>query len=177
MRKCGLTLLLALAALPAAAQRVHSAWMQFTPDGGVEARAVVAGETCPRLRIDGASRPMAVRAPRDGDFPTVCAAPVPRGARALSLDGRPLPLPRAHPRRILVIGDTGCRIKSGAIQACNDPEAWPFPRLAREEARQKPDLVIDVGDYLYRESPCPQGFAGCAGTPYGDNWPTWRADF
>ncbi|HUB84365.1 MAG TPA: metallophosphoesterase, partial [Rhizomicrobium sp.] len=34
-----------------------------------------------------------------------------------------------------------------------------------------------VGDYLYREDPCPAGDTGCAGTPYGDNWPAWAADF
>ena len=177
MNRHYLTILLALAALPAAAQRVHSAWVQFTPNGRIEARAVVAGDACPRFRVDGALRPMTLRAARTAHFPAVCSAPVPRGARALALGGRPLPLPIAHPRRILVIGDTGCRIKAGTFQACNDPEAWPFPLLAREEARQKPDLIIDVGDYLYRESPCPQGAAGCAGTPYGDNWPTWNADF
>ena len=37
--------------------------------------------------------------------------------------------------------------------------------------------MIHVGDYLYRVAPCPAGNAGCAGTPYGDNWPAWKADF
>jgi hypothetical protein len=41
----------------------------------------------------------------------------------------------------------------------------------------KPDLVIHVGDYLYRESACPVGNAGCAGSPWGNNWTTWQADF
>jgi hypothetical protein len=34
-----------------------------------------------------------------------------------------------------------------------------------------------VGDYHYRETPCPAGDAGCAGTPSGDNWGVWSADF
>jgi hypothetical protein len=42
---------------------------------------------------------------------------------------------------------------------------------------EKPDLVVQVGDYLYRESPCPPGDMGCQGSPYGDNWTTWQADF
>ena len=41
---------------------------------------------------------------------------------------------------------------------------------------KRPDLVIHVGDYYYRESACPAGRAGCAGSPHGDNWPTWQAD-
>ena len=69
------------------------------------------------------------------------------------------------------------RLKDQAIQNCNDPQDWPFPNVAAAAARLKPDLVIDVGDYLYRESPCPAGNSGCAGTPYGDNWPAWKADF
>ena len=89
----------------------------------------------------------------------------------------PLALPAAEPHRIIVFGDTGCRIKGTALQNCADPKEWPFPKIAAKAAKLKPDLVIHVGDYLYRENACPAGFAGCAGTPYGDNWPTWDADF
>jgi hypothetical protein len=37
--------------------------------------------------------------------------------------------------------------------------------------------VIHVGDYYYRETPCPAGRTGCGGSPYGDRWTTWLADF
>jgi Calcineurin-like phosphoesterase len=38
--------------------------------------------------------------------------------------------------------------------------------------------VLDVGDYLYRENPCPaDAQAQCGGTPSGDNWNAWNADF
>jgi hypothetical protein len=62
-------------------------------------------------------------------------------------------------------------------QACNDPEAWPFAQVAQAVAAWDPDLIVHVGDYLYRESPCPAGMTGCEGNPYGDNWATWDADF
>ena len=88
-----------------------------------------------------------------------------------------LPVPVTNPQRILVLGDTGCRIKGSALQACNDAARWPFPQLAAAAAKLKPDLVIHVGDYLYRESACPPGNQGCAGSPWGDNWITWQADF
>src|SRR6202041_606557 len=42
---------------------------------------------------------------------------------------------------------------------------------------KKPDLVIHVGDYYYRESPCPADNKGCANSPHGDNWAAWNADF
>ena len=35
-------------------------------------------------------------------------------------------MPVAKPKRILLIGDTGCRIKGKQVQACNDAELWPF---------------------------------------------------
>jgi hypothetical protein len=44
-------------------------------------------------------------------------------------------------------------------------------------AAAKPDLIIHVGDYHYRETPCPSEQAGCAGSPSGDTWAVWRADF
>jgi hypothetical protein len=38
--------------------------------------------------------------------------------------------------------------------------------------------VIHVGDYLYREDPCPAAAqAQCGGTPSGDNYGAWNADF
>jgi hypothetical protein len=49
--------------------------------------------------------------------------------------------------------------------------------VSKAIAARKPDLVIHVGDYVYRESPCPKGDRGCKGSPYGDNWPAWQADF
>ncbi len=80
-------------------------------------------------------------------------------------------------RRIAVLGDTGCRVEGKAAQDCNDPVAWPFAAIAKAAAAKRPDLVIHVGDYYYRESVCPPGRSGCAGSPHGDNWPTWQADF
>jgi hypothetical protein len=76
-----------------------------------------------------------------------------------------------------VIGDTGCRIEGHSFQDCRDPQEWPFHSIAERAAARHPDLVIHVGDYLYRLAACPAGNSGCAGSPYGDNWPTWQADF
>ncbi len=103
-----------------------------------------------------------------------------RSARATaSILNQDLPLPEGPIRRIAVIGDTGCRVNDWEkkYQACNDPEAWPFAQVAQAVADWDPDLIVHVGDYLYRESPCPEGMAGCQGNPHGDNWATWDADF
>ncbi len=162
--------------LPIPAQAADSAWVQATASG-FEARLVTDQATCPALHTAGGDVAMTVRAPANGNFPLVCAAAIPSGTTTATVADIALPLPVADPQRILVLGDTGCRIKGAALQACNDPAQWPFPQLAAAAASLKPDLVIHVGDYLYRESACPPGNAGCAGSPWGDNWVTWQADF
>ncbi|QNA89114.1 metallophosphoesterase [Massilia sp. Dwa41.01b] len=88
-----------------------------------------------------------------------------------------MPVPKAAPERIVVIGDTGCRLKGREAQDCNDPRAYPFARVAASAAAFEPDLVVHVGDYHYREDPCPAGRAGCAGSPYGYGFDAWAADF
>jgi hypothetical protein len=197
--------LLALATffLPAAAaaqETMFSYWVQYGAGGAAEVRAVVSGSVCPQLDTNLGQTPLTPRAAADDKFRLLCSAPLPAGATRARLlgaftgrgevivdtvpprdppitGGFVLPLPSPDPARILVLGDTGCRIKGSAVQACNDPKAWPFAGLAQAAANLKPDLVIHLGDYLYRETPCPTTAPGCTGSPYGDNWETWRADF
>jgi Calcineurin-like phosphoesterase len=163
-------------AQPAAKADVIS-WVQYVAVG-LEARAITDQAACPTAAIDGKPAAMIVRAaPAAGFSNTVCALALPFGTSSVSLDGTALPLPSQMPKRIAVIGDTGCRLKGIYIQACNDPAQWPFRQIATVIAAQKPDLIIHVGDYHYRESPCPKGDAGCEGSPFGDTWNVWREDF
>ncbi len=153
------------------------AWLQFGPDGLLIARAIAGARECPTITLDATAQSMAERAPATADFPHVCEAVVPPGTAVATVQGQALPVPRGVPRRVAIIGDSGCTISTGwPPQACNDPAAWPFPRVAESAAAWQPDLVIHVGDYLYRFAPCPAGNAGCAGSPWGDNWGGWQAD-
>jgi hypothetical protein len=121
---------------------------------------------------------MRPRAAAGAGFPViVCEARASLTTMKLTVAGSPTPVLPQEVRRIVVIGDTGCRLERGAVQDCNDPQAWPFAAIARRAAGRKPDLVIHVGDYYYRKAPCPAARTGCAGSPYGDNWTTWLADF
>jgi predicted phosphodiesterase len=172
--------LAALAATPARAAepKLVSAWVQMAPGNLSEARAVIDGTACPAITIDGKNVSMRLRAPSSAAFPNLlCAATLAASVQKASILGRDLPLPVATPQKIMLIGDTGCRIKGGTVQDCNDPSKWLFPHVAAVAAKLKPDLVIHVGDYLYRETACPTGDAGCAGSPSGDNWAAWSADF
>jgi hypothetical protein len=156
------------------------AFVVLGPDRAAVARVITTEPDCPAIIFDNTARPMDVRAPPAGpEFPVlVCEAPIPPGAAHATVAGQPLALPKAEPRRIVALGDTGCRLKEGhPFQACDIPAAWPFTALAAGAAAWGPDLVIHVGDYLYRERPCPAGSTGCAGSPVGDDWAAWRADF
>jgi Calcineurin-like phosphoesterase len=168
-----------LAASAAGAAEPIARWVEFGADGALAARIVVArGTACPPVTADGGAVAAAMRGTPDDAFPIqVCEARVPGTAARLEAGGVALPALPATVRRIAVLGDTGCRIEGKALQDCRDPVAWPFAAIARAAAAKKPDLVIHVGDYYYRESACPAGRTGCAGSPHGDNWPTWQADF
>ena len=160
-----------------AARADQRAWVELTASGP-QARVETTESRCPSLDLDGRMTPMQVRAGPDAAFPTnLCQLDIPVGTKRASLGLQTLPLPHGPPQRILIFGDTGCRLKGLAIQDCNDPKAWPFPLVVRRALERKPDLVIHVGDYYYRETPCPEGHAGCAGSPYGDAWATWKAEF
>ena len=162
---------------PAAAAPL-AAWVEMT-GSGAQVRAVAEGQACPVLEVDGKAAPMTLRAaPNEAFANSVCEAALPSGAKHAMVAGQALPLPRPLPRRIVILGDSGCRLKGKTIQNCNDPVAgWPFARVANLAAAQKPDLVIHVGDYYYRETPCPLEMKACAGSPFGDHWDTWAAEF
>jgi hypothetical protein len=196
-----LRLACALAALtpaPAAAQsgKLEAAYVVLGGEGTV-ARAILSDTAeCPTITFGTTPSPMRVRAKPDGGdkpaFPVlVCEASIRSGTTSAAIEGRALPLPKPSLNAVAALGDTGCRLKAakaqdqgdhdyhpaGQFQDCDQQSKWPFSRLSRTVAARKPDLVVHVGDYIYRESACPEGDAGCKGSPYGDNWQTWQADF
>jgi hypothetical protein len=188
---------LAVAGLAQAADDpIQAAFVVLGDKGAAQARVVTTDAVCPSIRLGSRTIPMTVRAApatlplrttrskpeesKPSAYPVlVCEAALPKGGARARIGSHPLPLPVAEPKRIVVIGDTGCRIKSAdkAAQACNDIHQYPFARIAASAAAFKPDLVIHVGDYLYRENPCPADKTGCAGSVWGYGWDAWNADF
>jgi hypothetical protein len=175
---------------------VKAAFVVLGEGGRRIARVITGDVVCPSATVDGVARDMQLRAapqilplrptrsdPADSKpsaFPVrVCEMTLPAAAFRASVGGHTLAVPSHDPKRIVIIGDSGCRIKrsDGTFQACNDSGAWPFAQVAAAAAAMKPDLVIHVGDYQYRENACPAGNAGCAGSPWGYGWDTWDADF
>jgi len=177
---------------------------------GVVARVLLdAPATCPRvIARTRAGKTVRLRMQRLAtpagtvgfDGVVVCRRALPAGLTRARALGRRLPLlPPGTPQHIALLGDTGCRIKvspptppatetSYDIQNCNSPSAWPLASIAGEIASAKPDVVIDSGDFFYRESPCPAVApyeAYCAGSPAPnppgspneDTWAGWEADW
>ena len=85
--------------------------------------------------------------PRLVDFPVLtCEARIPATANSVSINGRPLKVSNsgAPLNRILVVGDTGCRVKGPTAfvqtaegiaaggdrpQDCTSEAAWPYNKL------------------------------------------------
>ena len=175
---------------------IRAAYVVLGEGGSSIVRVITTDPACPSVDVGGERLVMTIRAvpetmplrptrspaaeSKPSAFPVlVCERVLPAGAIRASVSGHLLPLLRHAARRIVVIGDTGCLVHDadGAIQACNDAAAWPFARVAAAAAAKKPDLVIHVGDYHYREHACPGDNPKCRGSPWGYGWDAWNADF
>jgi hypothetical protein len=164
------------------------AWVQMLPDrrdgnaGGRLVRAIVAErDGCPTVTEDGRPQAMRKRSPPSRTaFPVLICETELAVQSAAQLDGRMLPARPIEPNDIVVIGDTGCRmVFHSQDQSCFDGEEWPFrSNAASAAAKISPQsLVLHVGDFHYREHPCVESDSNCGGSPYGDNWETWEAEF
>src|SRR6516225_2642536 len=119
------------AALRSAEAKILAQWVQLGADGGSSVRAI-ADDACPSVIFDGIAVSMIVRsAPaqklagvKPAQFSVLgCEVAVPAGSVAAVLDGKPLPLARPNPQRIVIFGDSGCRLFNGATaQACKRSE-------------------------------------------------------
>lgn len=184
---------------PPRARAVVAAFSLVTPQGaspsGLVARAIVAGGTsCPVLKTTNRKGHLKSTQMRQRLAPLTtaaafaslisCSAPVPAGAVRARVLG--VAIPAALPERVsdvAMFGDTGCRLKPPAVQACNDPKAWPLASLSATIAASSPDLTIFTGDFFYREAACPSDLSDeCAGSPapgvlpFKDSAAGWNVD-
>ena len=170
------------------------AWVQFrfvesaqNNSNALSARALIGpNDTCPDITIgEGRGERMVRREdPRSRLFGTLCEFALtladPRRVE-ITHHGKSLwkqTITRSA-QDILLLGDTGCRLVQYEDQACNDAAAWPLGKLAAAAAAKPVQLVVHVGDYLYRERPCMRDElpANCNPGPHGDNEAAWRKDF
>ena len=183
-----------------ASTQVQYAWTQFTQDNQGSARAILASPnaSCPTITLD--NNPSATMTARTipsnytgfVNAITVCEFSFTFPVSQITIDnaGTPLSLPGINGQsdNILVLGDTGCRLKGSSLQWCAGGSItrgmWGFPQISTSASSQsQPDFILHVGDYNYREN---VSATGTACDPFdqqrgwvhcGDNWPTWQDDF
>lgn len=157
---------------------------------GLVARAVLPRDSqCPQLEVQGAdSVQMQRRTPAATtkgffDDVVVCSAPIPPGATSAAVAGHAIPAAMpSEVRTLAAFADTGCLINK-VVQDCR--KDWPLRPLAEQIAKAQPDLIVDVGDYFYRERACPSDAqdkcggspAPPAGVPFLDSAAGWLADY
>lgn len=87
----------------------------------------------------------------------------------------------AQPHKIAILGDTGCRLKESALkrtyQDCSNPKKWPFPAVMKSLEKEKPDFIIHLGDYHYREQCTPGKPCQRMSPSVGYGWEPWKLDF
>lgn len=156
-------------------------WVELGPDNLVLARAVMLNGSCPDITVDGTAAAMQQRgsAPPPGfSEAVVCEYSLPDGTASASIGSQNLALPKTSLQRVVVVGDTGCRVKGSDIQDCTGQgsgELWDFDDVADAIAASNPDLIVHVGDYHYREyGTCD---ARCIQANIGYTWVSWQADF
>ncbi len=131
----------------------------------LQTRAVVPnGVACPKVRVvrDGKVRhlTMTMRVPgvtTGAAFASMraCQANLPTRLSSASVSGITVPasLPRRF-KKLVLLGDTGCRVDEDLHQDCANPARWPLARNSRSIAREKADALLFTGDFYYREEPC-----------------------
>jgi hypothetical protein len=148
-------------------------WIQYGPNNTVLARAITSGTVCPALSVDGTAVTLNQRSAPNSTFPVLeCEASIGMGHTSAVLDGVQMKLPTPNPRRIVVVGDTGCRLKGTSIQACNDPSAFPLARISNFVASFVPDLIVHVGDTTTVRTPAPPPPPAMAPRPAVEARPT-----
>lgn len=160
-------------------------WVVLGPEGNALARAVTSQSGgCPNIQLDGTTHAMTLRSPTPPpgfENIQVCESAIPSGTASASIDGQALAVPASSPQKIVVVGDTGCRVKGDDIQNCTGVDvdslgpAWNFGAVATSIGAVQPDLIVHVGDYHYREfGTCD---ARCEQSNIGYTWASWEADF
>jgi len=150
----------------------------FEVPSGLLARAVIAsGAGCPVLNgsteagtdftLPMKLRPKPALAGAAYAAVEVCERGIPADAVTAMVGSRVIPasLPDRIDR-IAVTGDSGCRIELPKVQDCSRSSTWPLARISRNIAKNEPDVIINLGDYLYREATCPVNDQNlCASSP------------
>jgi len=179
------TLFLSVLLLTQTASAKTYAWAQLVGTNLVSVRAITP-QACAALTGTVTFQPRVQDTMEQMNGNSVCEALIDLTtftANTVTVDGHTITLPKVAPKRVVILGDTGCR-KTHHHEHCSDTSKWNFPAVAKAVAKTKPDLLVHVGDYVYRYN-CWNGTEGCARTnSQGQTvngqlkeWYYWEEDF
>ncbi|MGL9725853.1 MAG: metallophosphoesterase family protein [Wolbachia sp.] len=149
-------------------------WSQVIPENKLSIRAIIDNNICPIAYVDGEEIEMLSRSSTN-NTETVCELTVNSSTESISIDNTYIPTLPDKISKVAFIGDTGCRINMLFQQECNLVDSWPLKKNLDSIALHKPDLIIHVGDYHYRQTKC-RNTKKC-GDIYGYNKEAWYADW
>lgn len=166
-------------------QSAEHSWIQLNAQGKYEFR-IVGVDSCPSIECDGIGIATQSRFEgSDGFRAKTCFADVSNCSK-VSFGGNTREIKKSIDK-VAFIGDTGCRIKIGkkdkdktSFQECSDPNAWSAKEIAQTIASMKPDLVVHVGDYNYREKCDNKELCdklGITSEDVGSGYNIWEKDF
>lgn len=147
-------------------------WTQFDATGNLCLRLITKESLPPHVTVDGVHITLQLRAPASPSFPIfVWETPMPLGG-VIEIEEMRVSLPLSF-KKIAFIGDTGCR----PMQGCSI-EKWPFSKIANKLVEEGPDLIIHLGDYIYRHLAAQKRYGlSVIHLEEGDNWSGWQKEF
>ncbi len=91
----------------------------------------------------------------------------------LILNKKLLNTSKNHLKRIVIIGDTGCHASAFSQQKCHIESKWPLKMISKIAAQYNPDLIVHLGDYIYKYVQSPNNYYN----HYGDTEENWEEEF
>lgn len=167
-------------------QNYERFWVQYAEENSILFRSLIPlNKKCPSIKFDDSNFETKERKHSyKSEFPIrICQIDFKNDGKdhEIKFENHKIKI-HSNLEKISTIGDTGCVIKKNKLtgknfeQNCLDPKKHPLLLNSLQIKKEKPDLIIHVGDYYYSEAEC-QDLEKCGGRPYGDNFQTWRADF
>ncbi len=152
-------------------------WSQVIPNNMISVRAIIDNEDCPIACVDGEQMLMNERAAPEGkNFPEkVCELSLSKSVEEVTIDDYQIPMLSPEIKKIAFIGDTGCRVTNLIEQSCNSDKEWPLVKVLNSISAHKPDLIVHIGDYHYREKSC-KDVTKCSQT-YNYDSQSWYNDW
>lgn len=147
-------------------------WTQFDATGNLCLRLITKDPIPPHVILNGVATRLSLRISSSPAFPVYVWETSILAGMIINIEDTTVSLPHAF-KKIAFIGDTGCR----PLQDCSD-EKWPLKQISDSLLTEKPDLIIHLGDYIYRHFEAQIRYSdSIIHLEEGDNWLGWQKEF